>query len=122
MAVNTGDYIIQRILQELKVKRSMANFSTAGSSEACSLCVTAGQRRDGGTLAAICISASWKKIQMCMLIFSSHLQVLLQVTPAQPAQMQESCTTWPELLLQFHQDIAARSSTARADKWNISKQ
>lgn len=64
ISTSTENYIIQRILQELKVKGSAANFSTtACRSNTCNLYLTVGQwRRDeGGTPAFTCISASWQK-------------------------------------------------------------
>lgn len=46
MSMSTEDYMIQRILQERKVKGSVAHFSsTPGRSNACNLYATAGQRR-----------------------------------------------------------------------------
>lgn len=74
MPVSTEDYIIQRILQALKVKGSVANFSTtACRPNTYNLYVTAGQgRRDEGQHWHLLASLQAVKNYKCRCFLSSH--------------------------------------------------
>lgn len=100
MSMSTKNYVIQRILQELKVKGSVANFSTtACRSNACNPYITAGQRRrDEGEHWHLLTSLQAGKNYICVCWFSllPRLHVLLQVTPGGCCMDATSCITGPE--------------------------
>lgn len=87
MPVSTADCMILRISQERKVKGSAADFpSAADRSDACSGCVTAGQRRsDEGEHWHLPASQQAGKRQIRMWILFPCCRRWLQPGPAEPA-------------------------------------